>query len=126
FQILAHPNLKAFISHAAVDQVLSNPKYSTNMKSMSALFRDRPMNPIETGVYWTEFVLRHNSTKSLKPIQNLTFFQRRLFDVTLIFIFVVSFLLALLFAILFRFFKTTLQTKAFKRMDVLENKKKCQ
>ncbi|CAG7725584.1 unnamed protein product [Allacma fusca] len=101
-QILGHPNLRAFISHAglnslseatyhgvpvilipifgdqdyngyrveateigirlelkhlnseilstSLNQVLHNPKYSTNMKAMSALFRDRPMSPIETDV----------------------------------------------------------------------------
>ncbi|CAG7832969.1 unnamed protein product, partial [Allacma fusca] len=43
----------------ALSQVLNNPKYAKNMKVMSEIFRDRPMSPIETAVYWTEFVLRH-------------------------------------------------------------------
>ncbi|CAG7697011.1 unnamed protein product [Allacma fusca] len=176
FQILGHPNLRAFISHAglnslseatyhgvpviliplfvdqdynayrieateigirlemrtlnskilitSLNQVLNNPKYSTNMKAMSALFRDRPMSPIETGVYWTEFILRHNNTRHLKPIQNLTFFQRRFFDGALILILVVSFILALLFASLFRGFPKKPYTKDSITKDGNENKKK--
>ncbi|CAG7710052.1 unnamed protein product [Allacma fusca] len=142
-QILAHPNLKAFISHAglnslseatyhgvpvilmplfadqdyngyriqateigirlemrdintnlmveSVSQVLNNPKYAKNMKAMSAIFRDRPMSPIETAVYWTEFVLRHEDLSSLKPLNNVNFFQRRLLDIMLLlFIFIVA------------------------------------
>ncbi|CAG7697624.1 unnamed protein product [Allacma fusca] len=103
---------------------LNNPKYSTNMKAMSALFRDRPKSPIETGVYWTEFVLRHNNTRHLKPIQNLTFFQRRFFDGALILILVVSFILALLFASLFRGFPKKPYTKDSITKDGNENKKK--
>lgn len=55
-------------------------RYATNMKRLSGIMMDRPMSPVETGVYWTEFVLRHNSTSSMKPLNNLNFFQRRLLD----------------------------------------------
>ncbi|CAG7834805.1 unnamed protein product [Allacma fusca] len=73
----------------ALSQVLNNPKYAKNMKVMSAIFRDRPMSPIETAVYWTEFVLRHEDLSSLKPLNNLNFFQRRFLDVLLVLILLV-------------------------------------
>ncbi|CAG7725202.1 unnamed protein product [Allacma fusca] len=178
FQILGHPNLKAFISHAGLNslseatyhgvpvillplftdqdyngyrieateigirlemqnlnskvlirslyEILNNPKYASNMKSMSAIFRDRPMNPIETAVYWTEFVLRHNDTKILKPIQNLTFFQRRFYDVALVLILLISLVLALLFCTGFRLVQRKLNNKSLIREFEPETKPKLQ
>jgi glucuronosyltransferase len=53
------------------------------MEVKSKLFRDRPQSPIDTVVYWTEYVLR-NDVSSLKPMNNhLTWYQRRLLDVYL-------------------------------------------
>ncbi|CAG7732081.1 unnamed protein product [Allacma fusca] len=150
FEILAHPNIKAFISHAgsnslteamyygvpvvlmplfgdqdyngyvveakriglrlegqyltpqmmenAVHEILTNKEYTVNMKRASKMFRDRPMDPIKTAVYWTEFALRHESTESLKPLNNLSLFQHRMFDVML-FLWSISVLLILLFLI---------------------------
>ena len=64
----------------AVKQLLTNDKYEKNMKKKSLLLRDRPMNPVESAVYWTEFVLRHEDTDSLKPMQHVDWFQRRMYD----------------------------------------------
>ena len=54
------------------------------MEIMSGILKDRPMSPIETGVYWTEFVLRHENTKALKPLQYLPWYKRRQLDVLFI------------------------------------------
>ncbi|CAG7815591.1 unnamed protein product, partial [Allacma fusca] len=149
FDILGHPNVKAFVSHAglnslteatcqgvpvvllplfadqdynghrveayeigirleaatltsqvmenAVREVLTNEKYAKNMKRMSAVAKDRLMSPVDTAVYWTEFVLRHEDTSSLKPLNNLYWFQRRMWDV----FFLLAFLAADLILILY-------------------------
>lgn len=52
------------------------------MEVKSKLFRDRPQSPLETCVYWTEFVLRHDDMSPLKLMNdNLNWFQKRLLDV---------------------------------------------
>jgi len=58
-------------------------RYKENVAEASKLFKDRPQTPIETAIFWTEYVLRHNDTSSLKPIHCLEqfWFQRRLLDV---------------------------------------------
>jgi len=68
----------------AVDNILTDAKYGKNMKKKSLLLRDRPQSPIDSAIYWTEFVLRHEDTESLKPMAQLGWFQRRMFDVLLL------------------------------------------
>ncbi len=37
------------------------------MQELSQIFKDRPMSPQETVVYWTEYVLRYKGTRHLRP-----------------------------------------------------------
>lgn len=49
---------------------------------VSTLFRDRPMDPLELGVYWVEYVLRHNGAPHLRNVgRKLNFFQYHSYDV---------------------------------------------
>lgn len=65
--------------------------YTKNAIITSDRFRDRPMTPQESVVYWTEYVLRHKGAHHLKSeALNLTWYQYMLLDV--IFVAVVSFL----------------------------------
>ncbi|KAF6206164.1 hypothetical protein GE061_017389 [Apolygus lucorum] len=64
----------------AVNEILNNPSYKNNMKKRSELFNDRPMKPVDEGVYWIEYVLRHG--KVLQPASALMpFYQVYLLDV---------------------------------------------
>jgi hypothetical protein len=132
--ILAHPNVKAFISHGgllstmesmyhavpmvgipvfgdqkmnmanaeakgyavvvpyrniteenlseALKEILNNPKYKINMKNRSKIMRDRPVKPLESALYWIEYVIRHQAARHLRyPGMDLTWCQRCLVDV---------------------------------------------
>lgn len=50
----------------AIQEVLHNPSYRNNMKRLSALHRDKPMHPLETAVYWIEFIMRHKGASHLR------------------------------------------------------------
>ncbi|KAJ3642485.1 hypothetical protein Zmor_025265 [Zophobas morio] len=97
-EILAHPNVKLFITHGGLlsttetiyhgvpvlaipiaadqklnaqrivneDELLNNPKYTQNAKKRSELFHDRLVGPMETAVYWVEYVIRHGGAPHLK------------------------------------------------------------
>ncbi len=53
------------------------------MQRLSTIFKDRPMKPADTALYWTEYVLRHKGDLShLRPASyNLTWYERRQLDV---------------------------------------------
>lgn len=68
-------------------------------KELRTILLDRPMPPMETGIWWVEYVLRHKDTSHLRPAGfDQYWFQRRLLDVWL-FLYVLA-LLAVLFPIL--------------------------
>jgi len=57
-------------------------RYSKNAKIVSERFKDRPMTPAESVVYWTEYVIRHKGAPHLKSHAfNLTWYQYFLLDV---------------------------------------------
>lgn len=55
------------------------------MLELSQIFKDRPIDPLDNVVYWTEYVLRQKDTNLMKPLgMNLSWYQRRLLDVYLV------------------------------------------
>jgi glucuronosyltransferase len=66
----------------ALNELLTNPKYSNNAKRLSNITKDRPMTPKETVVYWTEHVIRHQGGEHLKSVaRHLNFIEYNLVDV---------------------------------------------
>ncbi|XP_030764394.1 UDP-glucuronosyltransferase 2B19-like isoform X4 [Sitophilus oryzae] len=47
-------------------ELLNNPKYRENAQRRSKLFHDRPMKPMDTAVYWVEYVIRNNGARHLR------------------------------------------------------------
>uniref|UniRef100_H3D2S9 UDP-glucuronosyltransferase n=2 Tax=Tetraodon nigroviridis TaxID=99883 RepID=H3D2S9_TETNG len=50
----------------AVQEVLHDPSYRENMRRLSALHRDKPMHPLDTALFWIEFVMRHKGASHLR------------------------------------------------------------
>ncbi|XP_073820783.1 UDP-glycosyltransferase UGT5-like [Musca autumnalis] len=135
--ILAHPNVKLFISHGGflstaetifyakpilgipcmVDQFMNvryavkagyalslrleeiskesfkatilelwhNPRYTQTVRRISQRFRDQPLTPLQTAIYWVEYVLRHEGAVHMRNAgQDLTFIQYHNIDVYII------------------------------------------
>lgn len=54
---------------------------------MQLLIKDQRTTPLETGVYWTEYVLRHKGAAHLaSPGRDLTWYQYYMYDVALFFV----------------------------------------
>ncbi|XP_063921468.1 UDP-glycosyltransferase UGT5-like [Zophobas morio] len=49
-----------------LDELLNNSKYAKNAKKRSEIFHDRLVGPMETAVYWVEYVIRHRGAPHLK------------------------------------------------------------
>jgi len=59
------------------------------MKKLQQLYNDRPHSPLETAVYWTEYVIRNkNESKELLKSQkvHLNFYQSNLIDTSAAFL----------------------------------------
>lgn len=52
------------------------------MQKLSAIHNDRPIEPLDLAVYWTEFVMRHKGAAHLRPAaHDLNWFQYHSLDV---------------------------------------------
>uniref|UniRef100_A0A147A358 UDP-glucuronosyltransferase n=1 Tax=Fundulus heteroclitus TaxID=8078 RepID=A0A147A358_FUNHE len=49
-----------------IQEVLTEPSYRTNMQRLSRLHRDQPMKPLDTAIWWIEFVMRHKGAAHLR------------------------------------------------------------
>jgi len=68
----------------AINRITTDNRYKSKMMEISSLFKDRPGKPLETAVWWTEYVLRHKDTSALKPLSLYQpWYERRLLDVWL-------------------------------------------
>ncbi|XP_067620064.1 UDP-glucosyltransferase 2-like isoform X2 [Eurosta solidaginis] len=60
----------------AIVEVLNNPKYTQKIQQISRRYHDRPLKPLDTAIYWTEYVLRHEGAAHLRvAAQDLNFIQ---------------------------------------------------
>lgn len=65
-----------------LNELLTNPKYDKNAKRLSKIFKDRPMSPQQTVVYWTEYVIRHQGADHLKAAgRKLSYIEFHMIDV---------------------------------------------
>ncbi|XP_051809456.1 UDP-glucuronosyltransferase-like isoform X1 [Acanthochromis polyacanthus] len=65
-----------------LNDIIHDTRYKENLQKLSELHNDRPLDPLELSVYWTEFVMRHKGAKHLKAaVHDLNFFQYYCLDV---------------------------------------------
>ncbi|XP_038206836.1 UDP-glucosyltransferase 2-like [Zerene cesonia] len=69
----------------ALQNLLSDHRFKENALKIRERFLDRPMPPLETSVYWIEYVLRHKGASHLRsPALDLSLTQYLLLDVLII------------------------------------------
>ncbi|XP_022178189.1 UDP-glucuronosyltransferase 2C1-like [Myzus persicae] len=74
--------------------LISNEKYTINAKIASQRFKDRPMSPEQSVVYWTEYVIRHKGAHHVKSHGlNLAWYQYFLLDVIAVILIFISLIL---------------------------------
>ncbi|XP_035916783.1 UDP-glycosyltransferase UGT5-like [Anopheles stephensi] len=66
----------------AINQILGDARYKTVAQSISARYRDQPVEPLELAAFWVEYVIRHRGAEHLKSAgQELGFLQYHGIDV---------------------------------------------
>lgn len=48
-------------------QVLNDKSYREKITKLSQIHKDRPIEPLDLAVFWTEFVMRHGGAEHLRP-----------------------------------------------------------
>ncbi|XP_021960380.1 UDP-glucuronosyltransferase 2A3 [Folsomia candida] len=84
-----------------IKEILNNKKYKENVQRLSVVFKDQPTTPLERGVFWVEYVMRHKGALQLRSAsRNLNFFQYHSIDVIGAYLALIVGLAYLVFAIL--------------------------
>ena len=73
---------------SSISELLTNTSYQSTMAMHSAIFKDRPMKPMETLVYWVEHVMKHGSDHLVSPAIHLPWYTYWCLDVSLFFVIV--------------------------------------
>ncbi|KAM4609076.1 UDP-glucuronosyltransferase-like [Polymixia lowei] len=50
-----------------LNKVINDKSYKEKMSELSSLHLDRPTEPLDLAVFWTEFVMRHKGAEHLRP-----------------------------------------------------------
>ncbi|XP_029316497.1 UDP-glucuronosyltransferase 2C1-like isoform X2 [Cottoperca gobio] len=81
-----------------IQEVLNEPSYRMNMQRLSRLHRDQPMKPLDTALFWIEFVMRHKGAAHLRTESyRLPWYSYHSVDVIL-FLLTIALLILLFFA----------------------------
>lgn len=68
-----------------IHEMLTNSTYKENARKLSQLFRDRPLTPLQTAIYWIEYVIRYDGAKHMQSSAvHLNFIQKNSLDVILV------------------------------------------
>jgi len=66
----------------ALNEILNNQKYMKNAKLFASRFKDRPLTPQQSVVYWTEFAARNRDSRYLNSAaSDMNYIQLHLIDV---------------------------------------------
>lgn len=49
-----------------LQEVLTDPSYRANMQRLSSLHRDQPMKPLDTALFWIEYIMRNKGAAHLR------------------------------------------------------------
>ncbi|KAH8242954.1 hypothetical protein KR032_003264 [Drosophila birchii] len=65
-----------------IERLVKEPRFAETAKQMSDRYRDQPMTPLDTAIWWTEYVLRHKGAYHMRVAgQDLGFFAYHSVDV---------------------------------------------
>ncbi|GAB0095399.1 hypothetical protein DMENIID0001_107800 [Sergentomyia squamirostris] len=66
----------------AVFEVLTHSRYKDAVRQISKLYRDRPLDALQTAIFWIEYVIRHKGAPHLQNYAiQLNFFERNSLDI---------------------------------------------
>ncbi|XP_075228069.1 UDP-glycosyltransferase UGT5-like [Lycorma delicatula] len=97
-QLLKFEDLTTNSLFSALYKVLNEPSFKENAEKLSTILQDVPSTPLETAVYWVEYVIRHKGALHLKPTGvYLPWYEYYMCDVILVVVLVFGFVIYVLY-----------------------------
>ncbi|XP_069697675.1 UDP-glycosyltransferase UGT5-like [Periplaneta americana] len=98
---LQFDNISSESITSALNEILGNPRYRENAQSLSRIYRDQPLTPLEQAVFWTEYVIRHKGAPHMRSAAlDLAWYQYFLLDVIAFLVLAVGSVLLIVFLVL--------------------------
>lgn len=83
-KILQYNDINEETLYKLLHEMLTNDSYVKKAKEMSRRFKDRPMSPLDTAMFWIEYVIRNNGAHYWKnPALKLSWIAAYMIDVYL-------------------------------------------
>ncbi|XP_025424454.1 UDP-glucuronosyltransferase 2B13-like isoform X2 [Sipha flava] len=102
-EIMYYTDLNEDEIFTKINSMLTDPTYKQKAKELSEVFRDRPMSPLETAVYWTEYVIRHKGAPHLRSAAvGMPWYQYYLIDVLLVIFISIATIFVSLYYLIFK------------------------
>ncbi|XP_023940212.2 UDP-glycosyltransferase UGT5 [Bicyclus anynana] len=89
-----------------INEILNNDSYLKTAREVQKRWNDRPMSPLDTTIFWLEYVIRNKGAEYMKnPARNMNWFEYTMLDVY-------AFILLIIVAVLAFFLKLILIVRA--------------
>lgn len=116
--VVKFTELREEILRHAINEIFNNTSYRENSKKLAKAFQDRPASPLETAVWWTEYVGRGNGVPYLRSqAANMAWYQRNLIDVALLLIVAFLALLYIAYRVINTILSLPVSTKKLGKMQ---------
>ncbi|XP_051511990.1 UDP-glucuronosyltransferase 2A2-like isoform X1 [Myxocyprinus asiaticus] len=82
----------------ALQEVLNEPSYKKNIQRLSSLHRDTPLKPLDSALFWIEFVMRHKGAAHLRTDSyKMPWYSYYSVDVVVFLVLIVSLVVCIIF-----------------------------
>lgn len=66
----------------AINRLVQMPEFTRRAREMAGIFKDRPLPPLDTAIYWIEYVLRHRGAGHMQsPAVHMNYFVYNSLDI---------------------------------------------
>ncbi|XP_068156432.1 UDP-glycosyltransferase UGT5 [Drosophila tropicalis] len=87
----------------SIHEIIQEPQYQRNALALSQRFRDQPMHPLDTAVYWTEYILRYKGAPHMRvSLSNMKFIDYYCLDKLLLIAFRFCFIMGIMYFVLMK------------------------
>ncbi|XP_011496133.1 PREDICTED: UDP-glucuronosyltransferase-like [Ceratosolen solmsi marchali] len=121
--LIDHHNITEESFTSGIKEVLHNPIYKKNSDKLAKLFRDRPIKPLDTAIYWIEYISRHGKKAIQSPLVEMQWWKANSLDIYAFIWLVLFFFLYVLQVIVKKIYKLCCPSNQNRASSLIKSKK---